>query len=201
MPCHRAAWAPPAEGTNGTRDGAHVLAGFRGGKVATPSPWRTADAQRRQDSSQTSRKCALSSSLCSVAVHAVRSIHISGCRVSGVGRSACIPWLSLQPRGPIGSRGLWPPLCLNLRAPLYFAPSAFVGDVLRNARDTSPSPSLQSVDAARWRGETSDSGRRSLPQRARGATKAPLPNGSAWVCWFGIRVAIGVSVQRGRVQQ
>ena len=62
------------------------FAGFRGGKVGTPSPWRTAGAKRRHDSSQTSRKCALSSSLCSVAVHADRSVHSSGYGESGSGR-------------------------------------------------------------------------------------------------------------------
>ena len=65
MPCHRAAGAPPREGTNGTSDGAHGFTGFRGGKVGTPSPWRTAGAKRRHDSSQTSRKCAASFALLS----------------------------------------------------------------------------------------------------------------------------------------
>ena len=46
--CHRAAGAPPPEGTNGTRDGAHGFTGFRGGKVGTPSPWRTVRVRRRQ---------------------------------------------------------------------------------------------------------------------------------------------------------
>jgi hypothetical protein len=45
-------------GTEGTRTGAQFM-GFRGGKAATPSPWRTVLAQRGQDLAKTSRKCAL----------------------------------------------------------------------------------------------------------------------------------------------
>jgi len=76
--------------------------GFRGGKAATPSPWRTVLAQRGHDLAKTSRKCALHPppAPCAQCMRHVPA-RAHGCIASGfgIGCVACDDVLAVTLRG------------------------------------------------------------------------------------------------------
>jgi len=99
----RRAGGPPGRRQTREPEGrgtARSFPGFRGGKAGTPSPWRTAAAQRRRDLPQASRKCALLSGIwCVWSCGDCGCFDRDGCGVGGwEGTWWCTSSLGMTPR-------------------------------------------------------------------------------------------------------